>query len=90
MIFYSESTQPIDFRVDITKINATKKSLEHYSNYIILTKMLSCGKYVAETVQINKELTICERKINYWKRQYNFSQNDFERGCLELKQLWSK
>ena len=90
MYFYSDTsvsdfTHPIDF----TRMNSTKKCLEHFSNLLTLTFILRESKDPLEKIQVTKEITICERKIKWWSHQPNYSHVEYMRGCEDLKKKWS-
>lgn len=92
MYFYSDNSvndfNPSHF--DPSRVDSTKQCLKHFENSLTLTFISMNTTSVSEKVQVNKELTICERKIKWWMNQSNFNQSDYSQGCLRLKRLWSK
>jgi hypothetical protein len=84
-IFYSDERLPFSGHIDYTRVDATKKYLEHYSNSLVLTVMVREG---VEKHQALKELTACERKMRFWETKPNFDRDRMVRGCQELKSQW--
>ena len=41
---------------------------------------------IVEKHRASKELDICERKMNYWKRQKNFCKEQYEKDI----KIWSE
>jgi hypothetical protein len=68
--------------------NATKHYLEHYTNLLFLSAIVARPKDPLEKRQALKELSICERKLEYWTRHPNFDRDEVVRGCLALKTQW--
>jgi len=69
------------------KCNATKVYMTHFSNSLYLTFMLKEGNRI-ERHQASKELLICERKMTYWKRQFNFDEAQVEKLMVKEKKKW--
>lgn len=90
-IFYNENEvrQRGGFMMPYHKQDANKKFMDHYSNYIILNEILKKPKDFGEKVQAVKELNICEKKMEYWKKHANFDQNLANKQVEDLKSLWS-
>lgn len=85
---YSDKTSPGDFvGFDPLRADPVKAMMKHYSNYLYLTFMLENGN-MTEKHEASKELVICERKMNYWKRQPHFSTEEAARQILALKKDW--
>ena len=79
-----------DQRVNMQTINATKCYVTHYSNLLYLTFISNNSKDNAEKRQALKELTICERKLKFWKFHHNYNQVDALREVTKLKDQWRK
>ena len=88
-IIYTESpyTGP---KLNLSKMDATKKALEHQANYLFLTAVQMSPRDFAEKCQATKELAICERKIAYWRRMHGFDQRRFENEALRMKAEWTR
>lgn len=72
---------------DPLRVNAVKAYMKHYDNYLYLTFMLSSGN-VVEKHQASKELAICERKLEYWRRQPHFIQSEANAAMIQAKRRW--
>ena len=59
---------------------------KHLENYFFLKFILAKSDDIVEKHRASKELDICERKMNYWKRQANFCQKQYEKDI----QIWNK
>ena len=59
---------------------------KHLENYFFLKFILAKSDDIVEKHRASKELEICERKMNYWKRQANFCQKQYEKDI----QIWNK
>lgn len=59
---------------------------KHLENYFFLKFILAKSDDFVEKHRASKELDICERKMNYWKRQANFCQKQYEKDI----QIWSE
>lgn len=68
-------------------IDATKLYIKHYENFLVLSFFLREGNR-EEKQRASKEIEICERKMKFWERHKNFSQNDSEYLISELKKKW--
>lgn len=70
--------------------NANAGYLRHYSNYLYLDFILKNSKDMGEKHQVAKELTICERKLKYWRQHANFVQAAVLPEVEKLKKQWTK
>jgi hypothetical protein len=43
---------------------------------------------IVEKHRASKELDICERKMNYWKRQKNFCQKQYEKDIKSWSETY--
>ena len=73
----------------LKNLNATKQALRHFENSLYLTFMMQKGNF-AERAQASRELTIAEKKVEYWKKQKSFDREEFLRGCEKLKNSWQR
>jgi hypothetical protein len=87
-IIYSENQTYVGPKFDLTLCDATAKCLEHYSNALFLIAVQQKPKDFAERHQATKELTICERKMTWWKRMPNFDQQRFVNEVAKMKAMW--
>jgi len=90
MYFYSDTSVKDNFthHIDFSRVNSTSQVLKHYENLLTLEFFLKSPKDFNEKRDIEKEILICERKIKWWKEQWNFSQEDFLKGVNDLKRKW--
>ena len=91
MFFYSDTKkEPFDPRKmrPYHEQDATGYALRHFDNLIFLQRITEEPKSFIEKMQAEKEIIICERKIEHWKRHANFNNDEFIRGCVEKKKLW--
>lgn len=90
MIIYIDNREPFDPRKAIPyhNQNATAQALKHYDNLLFLTRIAQEPKDFSEKMQAEKELVICQRKIDHWRKHQNFSSEEFNAGCIERKKLW--
>lgn len=87
-IIYDESSIAAG-PIDVTKINATNAYLRHYENQLYLKFIANNpGADRVEKAQAEKELKICERKMEYWRRQPTFEQSIASTQAMELKRNW--
>lgn len=73
----------------LKNLNATKQALTHFENSLYLTFMMQNGNF-SERNQASRELSIAEKKVEYWKKQPNFDSEEFSRGCEKLKKSWRR
>ena len=92
MFCYSEGrTEPPSFLVPYSKMNATQGYLRHYDNLLYLQFILYNPKSTpADRKQANRELLICDRKLNWWARHPNLNQADVAEGKKMLNARWGK
>lgn len=69
------------------RLDPTKQWLKHYSNQLYLQFIASKGDRL-ERWQANKELAICQRKLDYWAKRPGFDQEDATAGANLLKKQW--
>tara|TARA_Y100001938_G_C8070078_1_gene422578 strand:- start:294 stop:575 length:282 start_codon:yes stop_codon:yes gene_type:complete len=71
---------------DPSKYWANDQVEKHLENYFFLKFILEKSANTLEKMQASKELVICERKIAYWQRQDNYSEEIYQK---HLK-MWKK
>lgn len=86
---YSETREKPTFFTPYHKMNATKGYLNHYGNFLYLRFILYNERSTAaEKRQANREILICERKLNWWAKHPNLDKQAVEEGKFKLKQQW--
>jgi len=85
---YSDAKEPFTGSIDFNKINATKAYLNHYDSMQIL-KFFHLNGTRLEKLQADKEMTICERKMTFWKRQANFDMKVAQTAIDQVNKNWS-
>lgn len=69
--------------------NANSMICKHLENYFYLKFILLKSDSISEKHQAAKELTICERKMNFWKRQANFCFDQYQKDISRYKKNWN-
>lgn len=89
MLIYEEhpirTTKP--FRVE--DYDATAQYVTHFSNSLLLKFFHTKGTR-EEKQQAARELTICERKMKFWQRAPNYSQQAALTAIDKLNKTWQK
>lgn len=89
MSFFYESHQaPLTHAIDFDRMDATKKFLEHYDNYLILHAFAKTGDY-NERHQAEKEIVIARRKMEFWKRRSKFDYDAAMKQVAIKNKQWS-
>lgn len=85
--FYAdpELRQPI--RGPIRAGNPNVKYLQHYANYLELKFIVSRTDGL-DKFQANKELEICETKLEWWSKRPGFSLKECLPEITKLKRMW--
>ncbi|MCP1540127.1 hypothetical protein [Methylorubrum extorquens] len=91
-IFYSDNAERSGGSISVpySQWNANKGYLTHYENYLVLDFITRASKDRAEIAQARKELTICERKLEFWRKHPNFETAVVTRKVEEMKRQWEK
>jgi len=83
-----EYKKPFNFYI-LDEINPNKQYKKHLENYFYLKFINMNSKDGVEIYQSNKELKVCQRKLDYWRKREDFD----EKICLldhqELTKKWS-
>lgn len=86
MFFYSD-TEPRGpggaFKGDPTRCYLT-----HYANSLSLKFFATKDPDPRQRGQALRELTICERKMDYWRKRPGFEQKEALKGIQELRKQW--
>lgn len=90
IVYDDNPTRRAGAKFDFENADATKFYLEHYYNYLYL-KFIANNKLATftEKQQASKELVICERKLEYWRRHKNFKVSTANEGITKLQREWS-
>lgn len=77
--------------LNIHKMNPHKPYQRHLENHFYLN-FISQNKDAtfSEKRQAEKELVICQRKLDYWERHPSFTQVEKERITQEVKKKWAR
>lgn len=90
MFCYKEGkTEKPEFFVPYSKMNATKAYLGHYDNFLYLSFILNNPLSTqAEKRQANREIAICDRKLNWWAKHPNLDKAAVGEGKRLMHQKW--
>jgi hypothetical protein len=90
MFFYSDTGSGGAVNLSmLSRMDPTKQYCKHLDNWFFLKFVLMNSNDFNEKAQANKELTICERKLAYWKRNGNFDSVVAQRYTDDLKKNWT-
>jgi hypothetical protein len=90
IICYDENSPRTGSVVPYNRINATDGYLRHYANYLYLSFIFNNTDDWREKQQANKELTICQRKMDYHRKHPNFNAKHAEAESVKLKAQWEQ
>ena len=62
--------------------------LRHYSNGKYLTFFVQHETDLTDRLRAQHELTICERKMAYWKRHMNWNAKEASRAAEPIDKMW--
>jgi hypothetical protein len=90
MFFYSDnevrrSTKPF-YAEDY---DANHMICKHLENYFFLKFILLKSDDTVEKHHASKELDICERKMNFWKRQSSFCSKQYEKDIEAYRKMYT-
>ena len=90
MFFYSDnevrrSTKPF-YAEDY---DANHMICKHLENYFFLKFILLKSDDTVEKHHASKELDICERKMNFWKRQSTFCSKQYEKDIEAYRKMYT-
>ena len=70
-------------------IKATEGFIRHFSNMLYLEFVAKNSlATLFERQQANKEILICQRKLDYHRRHPNFEMSRAEQAILDLRKQW--
>ena len=90
MFFYSDTdkrTFNSSFRAD--DYDANHMICKHLENYFFLKFILLKSDDTVEKHHASKELDICERKMNFWKRQSSFCSKQYEKDIEAYRKMYT-
>ena len=90
VIIYDDNVRSDGPPSNLSCMDATRIWLGHFSNSLILSAIQQKPRDFSERHQATKELTICERKMTFWRRHPNFDQQKASSEAQKLKNMWSK
>ena len=62
---------------------------KHLENYFFLKFILMKSDDIVEKHRASKELDICERKMNFWKRQSSFCSKRYEKDIEAYRKMYT-
>ena len=89
-VFYSDTdkrTFNSAFRAD--DYDANHMICKHLENYFFLKFILLKSDDTVEKHHASKELDICERKMNFWKRQSSFCSKQYEKDIEAYRKMYT-
>ena len=90
MTYFYSDTSPSDYNPSlINRLNPNTQYKKHLENHFFLKFLLLRSDSIIEKAQANKELTICERKLDFWSRKPSFDQSIANTHNKQLQTLWS-
>jgi hypothetical protein len=75
--------------VKYSDMNANKHWLTHYSNSKYLTFFSQHETTLTDRLRALHELTICQRKMDYWKRHPNWDLSTLTSQIQQIDKEWS-
>lgn len=87
--FYSPNPERLG-AVNIWEWDGTKQYLKHFDNLLYLNFVASNPRSSQrEKAQARHEMTIAEKKLEFWTRHPKFVQEEAMKGVDRLKKQWS-
>lgn len=74
----------------ISNIDANKQYVRHYGNWLELSFMALATENWIERAQLEKELGICVRKLEYWAKKDDFQLKACLTEIALLKKNWNR
>lgn len=91
MYFYSDAKSENVGNVDIWRMNGTTAYVNHYDNLLFLQFILHNPlSSEVERRQARKEMEICEKKLEFWRRHPNYVHEEALRRVNDLKKNWQQ
>lgn len=90
-IVYSDNDGPASrYPVRYENLDATKHWLTHFGNHCYLSFIFKNSQDRTEKHQANKEISIADKKMAYWRRHPNFDVQNAEAGKLRILNQWAQ
>jgi hypothetical protein len=91
IVYDDQPSLPSFKRFDFENANAVKQYLTHYSNHLLLQFIANHSQAsFSERQQARKELEICDRKLDYWRRHPNYNSALANAGVIQMNKEWSQ
>lgn len=87
MYFYSETSKPYTGDINVWNMNGTKQYLKHYDQLLFLNFVAKKGT-LQERLQAEREIKICHKKLEFWRRHPKTDDDLIQKGVEELKANW--
>lgn len=86
---YSDEPRSFSGNLNIAAMNPHKPYRTHLENWYYLTFIKANSKDYREIQQAEKELVICQRKLDYWKRHPSFEPSVGAQITDDVKKMWA-
>lgn len=73
----------------ISNLDPNVMYLKHYENLMYLTFIANRSESIIEKFQAQKELVVCERKLEFWKKKHGFDLKLVADRCVNIKKTWN-
>lgn len=90
MYFYSENEIRSSRPFVVDNFDATQMYATHFYNACVLKFLVQHETIHANKMQAIRELEIAERKMKFWRQQYNYNQDESIRLCDAIKKKMKK
>lgn len=84
--FYNDTEPRMGFR-GRKDFDPNQMYIRHYANWLELT-FIARKTEGADRFQAEKELIICERKLEYWRKKHGWIWEEVSQGVMLLKRNW--
>jgi len=90
MFFYSDTEKrSFSSAFNAEYYDANHMICKHLENYFFLKFILLKSDDTVEKHHASKELDICERKMNFWKRQSSFCSKQYEKDIEAYRKMYT-
>jgi hypothetical protein len=73
----------------INSLNPNTQFRKHLENWFFLKLTLRNGNMI-DRHKASKELAICDRKLEFWRKKRSFDEKQAERDVAELRSRWQE
>lgn len=89
--YFYQDNEPFTGRpVPYHKQNANQGYLKHFANSLYLKFFEQHETDPMQRRQARKEMDICDRKMNHWRRHMNFDPQYVGTECDKLRKMWKE